>query len=162
METFNVIIRGGANPPNRVSGDATDGIYYVDWSSVLPKKYKRFQLSSYFRNTPRSDLTSTDDDFVCVECSAFPKQDFYDTKRNGRSNFICVAPTYLCFINGANFYLYNESNASNTPDIQVQYPTENQFQIKLTDLAGATLTAGRYTEWMLVLNFRGIEDKHDK
>lgn len=159
METYTVVIRSGTNPPNRISGDATDGTYYVDWFSVLPKKYKKFELSSYFRNTPRSDLTTTDDDFVCVECSAFPKHNFFDNLRNTSSKFICMAPTYYIFTSGANPYFYNESNATNMPSVMIEYPTENQFEIKLTDLSGATLTAGRYTEWILILNFKPIKEE---
>ena len=159
METYTVVLRSGTNPPNRISGDATDGTYYVDWLRVLPKKYKRFELQTYFRNTPRSDLTTTDDDFVCVECSAFPKHNFFDNLRNLPSNFICLAPTYYIATISSNPYFYNESNQSNMPSIMVEYPVENQFQIKLTNPAGQTLTAGRYSEWMLILNFRPIMEE---
>lgn len=158
MESYTVVIRSGSTSNSRISGDNTDGTYYVEWNNVLPKKYKRFELHSYFRNTPKTDLTTTDDDFVCVECSAFPKHNFYDSLRCQNSNFICMAPTYYLATINNDAYLYNESNASNMPSVMVEYPVENQFVIKLTDLTGNILTSTRYIEWVLIMNFRPIEN----
>lgn len=151
---YTVVIRGGTNPPNRVSGDATDGVYRVDWNLALPKKYNQFRMSSLFRNKPDTNLTTAADSLVCVECSAFPKQGFYDTKTSNRSNLICVAPSYFSYASAGN-YLYNESLAQN-PTMIVGYPSENMINVKLTDLSGATLTATRYTEWVLILNFEPV------
>ena len=154
-ESFTVVIRGGSTSNNRLSGDATNAVYNVEWTTVLPKKYKFFKLSSYFRNTPRSDLNTTDDDFVCVECTAFPQPYTHDNRTGGRGTLICIAPTYWIFTN-VNPFFYNESNAGNCPQITVQYPVENTFQIRLTDLQGNTLTAARYSEWSLILNLTPV------
>lgn len=52
-ESYTVIIRGGDSAngaPNRVSGNGTDAVYRVDWTSILPTKYQRFRLKSSFRS----------------------------------------------------------------------------------------------------------------
>eukprot|EP00952_Eustigmatos_sp_NYUAD-ZCMA_P013039 52041-Eustigmatos_ZCMA.PRE.1 len=149
-EVYTVVIRGGGTAGNHVSGTATEAVFRVDWQRVLPKKYQRFQMETYFRSQPNSNLTVASDSYVVVECPAFPKLGSYDTVNSSVSRSICIAPIYSWVAAGT----YYHESPSNSPSYIVDYPTENQISIKLTDLTGTTLsvTSG-YNQWMLTLTF---------
>lgn len=110
-------------------------------------------MDTYFRSQPNSNLTVSNDSWVAVECPSFPKYGSYDTLNSSVSKSICVAPIYPWIAAGT---YYHESPANSASYI-VDYPTENQISIKLTDLTGTTLTnTSGYNQWLLTLTFRPV------
>eukprot|EP00952_Eustigmatos_sp_NYUAD-ZCMA_P011933 48191-Eustigmatos_ZCMA.PRE.1 len=110
-------------------------------------------MDAYFRSQPNSSLTVSSDSFVVVECPSIPRYGSYDSVNSTGGKTICIAPIYSWVAAGT---YYHESPA-NAPSYIVDYPTENQISIKLTDITGSTLsvTAG-YNQWLLTLTFRPI------
>lgn len=154
-ETYTVVLRGGTVPPNRISGNSSDGVYRCDWSTVLPKKYYKFKLTTTFRTSPNDAFTVDDDNTVYVECSAFPRQYFFDNKINSSSNLVAIAPMYIFVDSGTRYY---HQTMPNNPPITVTYPQENTFSVKLTGRDGSTLTSARYVNWVLTFNLEPITD----
>lgn len=158
-EVYTVVIRGGSVSSlssYRISGSTTDGTYRVDWSTVLPKKYDKFQLRTYFRDCPDADFTLNGESSIWVECSAFSKPNFFDNKSSGRSSLVAFAPITLYYNNATTTIVpYHETPASHPP-MMVNYPTENIFTVKLVTSSGATIDSTNLTEWILVLTFSPI------
>lgn len=154
---YTVIIRGGTNPPNRISGTSCDGVYRVDWVSVLPNfenpHHHKWQLTADFRTSMDTAYTVADDTFVFVECSAFPKMGFFDTKGNQSSPVIAIA--HLQTVNNTVDDYYFHTTERVLP-ITVQFPTQNTFNVKLTGIAGESLTDARYGDWVLTLQLEKI------
>jgi hypothetical protein len=154
-EHFTVVIRGGANSPNIISGDETEAKYFINWATVIPKKYQKFTLYSYFRSTPRSTTDIIDPDtMVYVECNAFQKRGFFDSKSNTPSALICVAPLQQTYMDTGYTMLHHESKSI---PITVSYPHQDMFDVKLTNIAGEALTATNFTNWVLVLDLVPID-----
>lgn len=152
-ESYTFVLRGGTNPPNRISGNSSDGVYRCDWLRVLPKTYRKFRMTATFRTSPNDAFTVDDDNCVFVECSAFPRQYFFDSKGNSTSNLVAIAPMRI-FVDTGNRY-YHETMPNNPP-ITVTYPTENTFSVKLCGPDGSTLTSARYVNWCLTLQLEPI------
>lgn len=146
-EVYHVIIRGGTPNPNQLTGDGSEGTFRVDWQSVLPKKFKKFAMSSHFFTINGTFASSTSS--VFVECSAFSSIGMFDNLRNMSSKVICVARQYT---SGATYY-----ESSKPFNLTVTYPTENQFEIKLTNELGVKLPPAEFTGWVLDLEFVGLD-----
>jgi len=143
-EVYTVIIRGGSTSPNQVSGDATNGVFRVDWQRTLPKKYRQFRMDTYYRNVPDS---TNNNSIVYVRCAAFPKRGWYDTLNNNEAGVICVVPVRLISDD------YYHESPPNSSSFIVDYPTENLLNVVLTSHAGSTLPTTGFSEWTLILTF---------
>lgn len=152
-ETYTFVLRGGIVPPNRISGNSAEGVYQCDWLSVIPKKYNKFRMTTTFRTSPNDAFTVDDDECVYVECTAFPRQYFFDSKNNSSSNLVAIAPMRI-FVNSGDRY-YHETMPNNPP-ITVVYPTENTFCVKLCGRDGDLVTSARYVNWTLTFNLEPI------
>jgi hypothetical protein len=154
---YTVIVRGGVDPTYRISGDNCDGVYRVDWLSVLPNfdnpHHHSWKLTADFRSELNTTYTLADDAFVFVECSAFSKTGFFDTRRNQASPVVAVAHLDTVY-NTTDDYFYHRTER--VLPMTVQFPTQNTFGVKLTGLNGETLTHARYTKWVLTLQLEKI------
>lgn len=172
-ETYTVVLRGGDNSSNVLSGDATSCKFSVNWRSVLPEKYRKFRLNTFFRTHTQLKDSVTVKDVVYVESDAFPKQHFYDSLRNGNNTLVAIAPIHngyytqddtataevvdestTTYTYDNRTYVYNESKEI---PLTVNFPHQDVFSVELTNIAGELLDPDDYTSWVLVFNFEGIE-----
>lgn len=157
---YTVIIRGGTNPPNLISGESTDGVYRVDWLSVLPNfenpHHHRWRLTASFRTEIGDSYSTADDTFVFVECPSFGKAGFYDTLRYSTSPVICVAHLNTTFYNNAETNVFSYHKTENVMPVTVHFPTENTLSIKLTGINGEILDDTKYTGWVLTLQLEKV------
>lgn len=153
-EVYTVLIRGGTLFGDyRLSGTGADGLYRVDWTTVLPRKYRKFKLTAYFRDAPDVDYNLADHSILYVECGAFNKPFFYDNKTASRSPVIAIAP--VCAHTSTS--PYHETAPGGMP-ITVHYPTENTFPICITQQYGASIDPVCLAQWVLVLSFTPLTD----
>jgi hypothetical protein len=177
-EHYTVVIRGGTDSPKIVSGNETYARFFINWATVIPKKYQKFSLYSYFRSHPRSTADVSPDPIVYVECDAFQKHGFFDSKSNTPSALISIAPLQQTYYKtsqattttgtiatddgdvdivtdtGSSTFFHHESKSI---PITVSYPHQDMFDVKLTNIAGEALTATNFTNWVLVLDLVPIE-----
>jgi hypothetical protein len=154
-EHYTVVIRGGQDSPNILSGDETAAKFFINWATVIPKKHQKFTLYSYFRTHTRPTSEVEPDPIIYVECSAFPKVGFFDNLRNSASSIVAIAPPNINFSDSSgNTYFHHESKSI---PMTVSYPHQDVFDIKLTNIAGAVLDADDFTNWVLVLDLVPID-----
>lgn len=156
---YTVIIRGGVIPTNRISGTSTEGVYRVDWVSVLPNfenpHHHKWRLTADFRSGMSTSYTIDDDAYVFVECSAFPKMGFFDSKSNQSSSVVAIA--HLQTVNNSVDDYYFHTTERVLP-LTVQFPTQNTFDIKLTGVSGEPLTSTHYVDWVLTIQLEKITE----
>jgi hypothetical protein len=182
-EHYTVVIRGGQESPNILSGNETEAKYFINWATVIPKKHKKFTLYSYFRTTSLATTDVVPYSMIFVECDAFQKVGQFDNKTNGQSSLIAIAPSHQTYHqtnetsqvtgtidpstgelttveadNGASTLVHNESKSI---PITVTYPHQDIFNVKLTDIKGSVLDSdefdGLFFSWVLVLDLVPIE-----
>jgi len=154
-EVYTVVIRGGSNPFSYISGESCNATFTVDWQRVLPYKYNKFLLKATFRSRPSNSYTINDDCFVFVECSAFPRNYFYDTLTDSSGYCVAVASIYPSIDTDTRFF---HESIKDAPRITVNYPQQSQFTVKLTDIEGNVLSSAKYAEWVLILELQPIKD----
>lgn len=153
-EVYTVLIRGGTVFADyRLSGTGTDDLYRVDWANVLPRKYRRFRLSAYFRSVPDTNIDLVEHSILYVECGAFSKPHFYDNKTSGRSPVIAIAGVQAHSTTSP----YLETPPGGMP-ITVHYPTENTFPISITNHLGGAVNPICMDQWTLLLSFTPIQE----
>lgn len=156
-EVYHVVIRGGYMLPSQVSGDASDGTFRVNWQTVLPKRFNKFLMKAYFSSVENIHAVN---ELLYVECSAFPKVGFYDTLRHSASPVICVAKRdhVRDYINEMDVYITLSRYDSVPFTSTVNYPTEDQFSIRLTDTRGTIIETDEFNAWVLSLEFEGLPE----
>jgi hypothetical protein len=151
-EVYTVIIRGGPGG-TRLSGTSTNGVYYVDWQNVLPKKWSAFKLTTQFSgNTIDTGVGGRvpAEDFVIVESNALTRPHSFDNRTQTRSNVLCFADIILS-VNAVQ--IYHKGSLEYT----VNYPTENTFNIQLTTINGVIHNNTKFTDWILIMYFKPLE-----
>lgn len=151
-ETYTVVIRSSNSTAfNRIGGSHNDGTYRVDWNDILPRKYQKFRLKTQFRSASSNDIGVGTEDFVFIESNTFPRQGFYDNIRANSGNIIGFAYNGLTYAPSSAVTTNNES-----PEITVGYPTENSFNIRLTNLTGGVHNPSRIANWVLFMTFTPV------
>lgn len=148
-ESFNIIFSSrGANVLN--NADLNNVLYFVNWGSILPKKYKKFRCQFVFKSENYAGAL-TDNGFVNIN---FTRANVFD----GYSNTNNLGIIYPCSLVG-NSSFYNSTNNDNN-DFFIEYPNNQSVTVSLKNFAGNNM--GNMPHYALVLNLIGIpEDGND-
>ena len=157
---YTVIIRGGTNPPNRISGTSCDGVYRVDWYRVLPNfenpQHHKWRLTATFNTELCNAYTEDEDTLVFIECDAFSRQGIFDTLNNSSSSVVCIANLHTLFYQKDEVAVISFHKTNNVIPLTVQFPTQDTFSVKLTGFNGEPLDDAKYTSWVLTLQLEKV------
>ena len=158
-ETFTLVLRSesiGTNPLN--TGTPASATYRVDWLSLLPRHYKRFVVSSYFRTGYQAGAWNTPETIV-VHCPSIPNASTYDVANNSRSSVLAIAERRVDNnVSTTTSNTYFISRASDHPFVTVGYPTEDYIQIQLKNTDNTLISdANLLQEYILVLSFTPVD-----
>jgi len=145
-ESFQVIFNSqGTNVINNANRNAV--VYNVNWTSFLPKKYKKFHCQFVFKSQNFAGAL-TDNGFVYMNMGRIS---VFDGLQMSNSLGI-IYPVYL----SANVSFYNSTNNDNN-DFWIDYPINNQITITLNTFAGNAM--GNMPHYTLMLNLIGVDDE---
>lgn len=145
-ESFQVIFNSqGTNVINNANRNAV--VYNVNWTSFLPKKYKKFHCQFVFKSQNFAGAL-TDNGFVNMNMGRIS---VFDGLQMSNSLGI-IYPVYL----SANVSFYNSTNNDNN-DFWIDYPINNQITITLNTFAGNAM--GNMPHYTLMLNLIGVDDE---
>lgn len=158
-ETYTLVLRSEAvasNPLN--SGTPCNATFRVDWVSLLPQRYKKFKVSSYFRTGYQAGAWSTPETIV-IHAPSFTNGTTYDSLNSGRSSVLAVAERRVDNnITTTTSNTYFISRASDIPFVTVNYPSEAFINIQLRNTNGSLVQdTDLLQEYILILNFTPLE-----
>lgn len=159
-EKYTLILRSSyvGTAPN--SGTSTSGYYNVDWMSFLPKRYKKFLITSTFRT---ANSTENYNDTLFVYCSLVRGGYSFDTKNQTRSSLLCVAKPIndLLYDDTATDWTktaYYTSNIEDSWPIMVDYPPENYIYLQILDITNAQVASASVPDYILSITFEPIKE----
>ena len=159
-EIYTLVIRSNVvDTQNLNSGSRIDGKYRVLWSQILPSKYKKFLVKSYFKATAETNDTNAFNTIYSVNVHTnLTNIGSYDTFNGGPSRLLCSAEKISSNIVD-DFDVGYISRFGDSPPIVITPPTESYLEVKLFDSDGTTaLTNTAFPmEYILILTFEAIE-----
>lgn len=158
-EVFTLVIRSSKVSSTSNSGTRVNGKYRVNWSQILPTKYRRFKVSSHFRSshsTAAGAFNSTAT--ICVHTNLTASSS-YETLTEGRTSLLCVTQRITNYIN-TTINTYHLANVNDNAPIVIDYPFESFLNIVLYDINGTTpiSVTDLDKDFILTLSFEGIEE----
>ena len=158
-ETYTLVLRSeslASNPLNR--GTIGNATYRVDWVTLLPQKYKKFHVASYFRTGFQAGVWSTPETIV-VHTPTINNSTSYDSANSSRSSVLAVAERVVQNnVSSTTSNTYFISRASDLPTVTVNYPSESFINVQLKDTTNTLIPDGDLLqEYILLLNFTPIE-----
>jgi hypothetical protein len=135
IENYTILLNS-QNSTNRdiSSGNLNSYKYYVNWDSVLPKHYNKFEVSFCFKSIIQATAI-TENVILSVD---FGHTNMNDQTANPSSYLGVIYPV----INGTNYY-YN-ANKNDNFNITISYPTNNFINVKFTDFDLTTAVMYNY------------------
>lgn len=159
-ETYTIVLRSESLTGNTqyTTGTISSIFYKVDWITVLPKKYRKFKVSSYFRTGYQAGAWATPET-ICIHCPSITNSTTFDSANSSRSSLLAIAERCVDYnVTSATSNTYFISRASDIPFITINYPNEEFINIQLRDTTSALIAdANLLQEYILILNFEGIE-----
>jgi len=147
-ESYNIIFCSrGNNVINKTSLNAVQ--YNVNWSVILPKKFKKFHCQFIFKSENYSSGVLTDNGFVGM-------QGIVSNCYDGLSRTSNLGIIYPVFLGGTNSF-YNSTNNDNN-DFYIDYPINNLVTIILNKFDGVT-PMGSMPNYTLIMNLQGVTDE---
>ena len=132
-ESFNIVFNSrGVNAINKTNLNAVK--YFVNWGSILPKKYKKFNAHFIFKSE-NTGVALTDNGFVHMD---FGKVNVYD----GYSNYQNLGILYPVAVqtNATTFnYFYNSTNNDNN-NFNMNYPVNQVITVNLKKFSGTGMS----------------------
>jgi len=160
QENFNIVFNSrGVNAIDKTNLNAVK--YFVNWGSILPKKFKKFNTQFIFKSE-NTGIALTDNGFVNMD---FGKVNVYDGYSNYQ-NLGIVYPVAVQQTSTTFNYFYNSTNNDNN-NFYMDYPVNQVITVNLkkfdgTGMSMPTGTPGALTanslNYVLILNLTGIED----
>jgi hypothetical protein len=148
-ENYLVIFNSqGQNVLNATS--LTSVIYNVNWTSFLPKKYKRFKCKFVFKSIDANSIL-TDNGFVNMNTG---KINVFSGEQM-TSNIGIIYPVITNTTTGNLRSYYNSTNNDNN-DFTMSYPTINQITLSLKTFAGTDMA--NMPHYTLILSLVGVND----
>ena len=148
-ETFSIVFC--SRNPNVIDSTNINAVKYnVNWSTILPNKYKKFHCQFVFKSENTSTAL-TSNGFVGMD---FGRVNVYDGLQNN-SRMLGIIYPVTC---GAQ-YFYNSTNNDNN-DFWVDYPINNTVTLSLQTFAGGAITNMQH--YCLILNMIGVDDNELK
>lgn len=148
-ESYLVIFNSqGQNVLNATS--LTSVIYNVNWTSFLPKKYKRFKCKFVFKSLDAS-IILTDNGFVNMNTGKINVV----SGDQMTSNIGIIYPVITNTTAGSLRSYYNSTNNDNN-DFTMSYPINNQITVSLKTFAGTDMT--NMPHYTLILSLVGVDD----
>ena len=123
--------------------------FYVNWESVLDRKYKRFLVKGFFRATESEDNTN---DFLNIRADGFSIYG-WESKTAGKTHILTIAE----FAPGQTHNIYIPSYDTPLRSVMIDRPTENNLTITIQDFTQTTLTTAP-ADWGLWLEFSPVKN----
>jgi hypothetical protein len=144
-ETFSIIFC--SRNSNVISSTNLNAVQYnVNWSAILPRKYKKFHCQFIFKSE-NTTTALTQNGFVGLNMG---RVNVFDGLQNNSSQLGIIYP-----VNVGVQYFYNSTNNDNN-DFWVDYPVNNIVTLTLNTFAGAALA--NMQNYVLILNMIGVDD----
>ena len=141
------IVVFNTSPSNCIGSSTNSLTFNINWGAFLDKKYKKFKCSFIFKSV----ATTTTLNSLGLINANFGKTNIFD----GDSMTQNIGFIYPVQQTTTNFF-YNSTNNDNN-DFLINYPSNNQVNIKLTTLTGENLLASNLN-YLLYLSLQGIEE----
>jgi hypothetical protein len=144
-ETFSIVFC--SRNSNVVDATSLNAVKYnVNWSAILPKKYKKFLCEFIFKSeNTATQLTSNG--FIGMD---FGRVNVFDGLQINTRQLGIIYPV-AC----GNQYFYNSTNNDNNP-FYIDYPSNSTVTVLLNTFAGASI--GNMQNYCLMVNMTGIDD----
>ena len=145
MQSFQLILNTqGANVIDKTSLTAVK--YNINWSSFLPKRYKKFHCQFIFKSSNAAVLLTNG--FVNVNLGQINSSDGNNMSQNLGIIYPIIPANNTCYLNSTN----NDNN-----DFWVSYPSNQIITVKLNQFDNVTAIANM-PEYVMIINFRGVEE----
>ena len=132
-------------------------LYDVNWSTFLPKKYKKFHCQFVFKSQTYINATAsvdqlTNNGFLNLNCG---RKNIYDGSQMS-NNIGIICPVVLNPYNS----FYSSTNSDNN-EFWMDYPTSNQITVNLNTFSGTAMA--NMPHYCIYLSLVGIpEEQIDK
>ena len=150
-EIYTVVFNSlGSNIINKE--DLNNVIYYVNWSSFLPLKYKKFKCDFVFKsNVYIGDAIKPDLVDIGLVSMNFSKTTVF----NGTGNTLSIG-IISPVVTSPDFLSYYSATSNDNNSFITNYPTVNQVTISFKTLAGIALP--NLPDYCLILTLTGIPE----
>lgn len=145
-EVYTVFLRSS----DGTGDDNSSRVFYINWESVLPTKYKKFRMKILFR---ASEDAGNDQDYIFVNLDCMNPKMWSSTTR-GRSNLVNISAQF----GGAANPVY-QSLANDIDGLMVDYPLNNRTTVSFTQLDGTATTPGNYMMWIQFFPCMAYDEK---
>jgi hypothetical protein len=148
-ETYTLQLRS----TDLVNGTKTNGTFYVDWNSFLPK-YGSYRVSAYFKSFNAIDEEATQT--LSIYSSLVSSNNSFSTISKGKSQLLGIAEAvneYTVMTAGMTSYYV----CRNPFTITIDYPPQNEIKIVIKDTTDSIFSSASLNNYYLVLTFESLK-----